>query len=380
MNARASAGDAEDAHDHVLLPAPRVVRPVRRARPDVVPVADDVLVVHQVAACRRSRRVGNGQRLDRLRLRLRRRRHRDRARVVDVVDEPDRDAPRWRRRRARRQDERPRVGLEADVVEGDVEALARAAEERADPSRDLRRRLAAVGQRPQLDGTQAGCAARSAALCARFAAWYSSSASGSRRRRASGGSARTPPPRRRRAASRAPRRAPSLHLADPGQREQAREFGAVGAPVHTRAASPPYSLAITAQCSCTRLAMCRGSGAAPASPGTPPRARSGSIAAIAAASSPPSRFEQLERRGERLLHGHLLIEHEADQERERIVASNASASGSPVKWSASGTFPDPTGAGTHRSWARSRSPMSSHGRRPADAALERPVSRSAACS
>ena len=46
---------------------------------------------------------------------------------------------------------------------------------------------------------------------------------------------------------------------------------------------------------------------------------------------------QLQRPGERRLHGHLLVEREADQQRERLVREQLVRFASPVKWSASGT-------------------------------------------
>ena len=140
----------KDADDDVLLARPRVLGPVHRARPDVLGVPDAELVVHQI------RDPGNaagldGQCLDRLRSRLGRRRHGDRARVVDVVREPDADAPLVCREQ-RGENERPRLGLEADVVERQVEALASVVQERRDLGGDARGGLPAVGERGQLDG------------------------------------------------------------------------------------------------------------------------------------------------------------------------------------------------------------------------------------
>ena len=101
-----------------------------------VAVADDVLVVHQVGnAGDGARRDGQGR--DRLGNRARRRRYRDRPRVVDVVDEPNRDTPLVRGQK-RRQNERACVGLEADVVYGDVEARACGPEEGGELAGDLR--------------------------------------------------------------------------------------------------------------------------------------------------------------------------------------------------------------------------------------------------
>jgi hypothetical protein len=89
------------------------------------------------------------------------------ARVVEVVDEPDRDAA------LRRSDDRAgnAVGhgaVEPDVVDGDVEALLRRVAEPLQLVGDLGGRLTAVRQRPQLDQA---LLALSEALCARFAAW-----------------------------------------------------------------------------------------------------------------------------------------------------------------------------------------------------------------
>ena len=173
-----------DRHDDVLLARPGVVGPVRRAGPDRLAVADDELVVHKVGnprdAARRDR-----ERLDRLRHGLRRGRDDDRRGVGDVVEKPDGDAA-LRCGEERREDERARVRLEADVVERNVERRARLREEAGDLARDVRGALASVGQRRDPDRRVRGragrhpvaAAERSAALCARLAAWYSASASG----------------------------------------------------------------------------------------------------------------------------------------------------------------------------------------------------------
>ena len=67
------------------------------------------------------------------------------------------------------------VVVQADVVERELEAPFRAAEELGDLVRDVDGGLAAVAVEPELDQP---AAARSEALYARFAAWYSASASG----------------------------------------------------------------------------------------------------------------------------------------------------------------------------------------------------------
>ena len=127
-----------DDRDHVLLPRPRVLRPVHRAGPDRLAVADRVLVVHQVGDA------GNRPRLDRQRFeqlgrRLRRRRHRDRPGVVDVVDEPDDDAALLRVDQ-RRGDELGRLVVQADVVERELQRLLCGARETRPPRVRRRRR------------------------------------------------------------------------------------------------------------------------------------------------------------------------------------------------------------------------------------------------
>jgi hypothetical protein len=70
--------------------------------------------------------------------------------VVDVVGEADGDASTSRCRQGAG-DELRRVRLEPEVVEGEVERVARGAEENRDGVGDLERSLAAVDQRPDLD-------------------------------------------------------------------------------------------------------------------------------------------------------------------------------------------------------------------------------------
>ena len=149
LEADGNAGRLDD-DDDVLLARPRIVRPVRRAAPDRVAVAHDVLVVHQI------RPAGNGrglerQRLDQIGLGLRRRR--DGRTVVDlvhVVDEPDVDAALVRTDECAA-DDVARLVVQPDVVERELERLARAVDERRDLARDVQRRLAAVGERVNLD-------------------------------------------------------------------------------------------------------------------------------------------------------------------------------------------------------------------------------------
>jgi hypothetical protein len=88
--------------------------------------------------------------------------------VVLVEREPDGHAPAGRvLERAR--DEAFRLVGEAEVVDRDVEAALRARDERGEGPRDLDRRLAAVGERPELD--QLDCCAFMRALYARLASW-----------------------------------------------------------------------------------------------------------------------------------------------------------------------------------------------------------------
>jgi hypothetical protein len=70
--------------------------------------------------------------------------------VVDVVHEPDLDAALLRRQEGR-EHQSSRVGLEADVVEREVERARRAGEELRRQARDRRRRLSAVAEGGQLD-------------------------------------------------------------------------------------------------------------------------------------------------------------------------------------------------------------------------------------
>ena len=188
--------------------------------------------------------------------------------------------------------------------------------------------LAAVGQRPQLDRHASGGLLRRshARPCGRASAPGSPRAprgeSTSPRLSCGGANSSQPGGRTPRRFASTPIDRARLHLADAGQREQAPlEVGAVAArPSRRAAASPPYSLAIARADAPARAGPCwPGSGAAPASPGRPPRARPDPSPRSASASSPPSRCDELERRGERLLHGHLLVEHEADQQRERAL-------------------------------------------------------------
>ena len=86
--------------------------------------------------------------------------------MVDVVDQTHGD-PAILRREQRAGDDLRRVVVEPDVVERELEARLRAAEELGDLVRDLDRGLPAVAVEPELDQP---AAARSDALYARFAA------------------------------------------------------------------------------------------------------------------------------------------------------------------------------------------------------------------
>ena len=94
--------------------------------------------------------------------------------MVDVVDEPDGDASILGAEQ-RSLDDLRRVVVQPDVVERQLEALLRGSEELGYLVRDVHGGLAAVAVEAKLDHP---AAARSAALWARFAAWYSASASG----------------------------------------------------------------------------------------------------------------------------------------------------------------------------------------------------------
>jgi hypothetical protein len=61
-----------------------------------------------------------------------------------------------RRREERREHEPARIGLEADVVDRDVEGLPGAREESGDPARDFGGALAAVRERDDVDRADDG--------------------------------------------------------------------------------------------------------------------------------------------------------------------------------------------------------------------------------
>jgi hypothetical protein len=79
--------------------------------------------------------------------------------MVDVVREPDRDAPRMRIAQCAADGCQEVVG-KVQVVDRDVEGMLRRADERGKRLRGLGGRLAAVGQRADFDR-----------LYSRFAAW-----------------------------------------------------------------------------------------------------------------------------------------------------------------------------------------------------------------
>ena len=72
--------------------------------------------------------------------------------MVDVVEQAHPNTA-LVRREERCEDERAGLRLEPDVVQREVERPTRVVEERRDLACDARGRLAAVGQRRQLDGS-----------------------------------------------------------------------------------------------------------------------------------------------------------------------------------------------------------------------------------
>jgi hypothetical protein len=106
--------------------------------------------------------------VDRGRIALGRRRDRRRLAVVLVEGEPDGDASPGRV--LERPGDEP-LGLvrEAEVVDRDVERALRGGDEVGERAPDLERRLAAVGECPDLD--QPDCCAFIRALYARFSSW-----------------------------------------------------------------------------------------------------------------------------------------------------------------------------------------------------------------
>jgi hypothetical protein len=88
--------------------------------------------------------------------------------VVLVEGEPDGHASPGRVLDRSRDEALGLVG-EAEVVDRDVEAALRGRDEAGERLRDLDRRLAAVGERPELD--QPDCCAFMRALYARLASW-----------------------------------------------------------------------------------------------------------------------------------------------------------------------------------------------------------------
>ena len=125
-----------------------------------------------------------------------------------------------------------------------------------------------------------------------------------------------------------------LHLADPGQREQALlEIGAVAGSRPDRRPRRRRTRSRAPRSAPARGVPCwRGSGAVRASPGRPPRARPGSIAAIAGASSPPSRFESSSGDENAFCTVTCWSSTKPIMSASGLAPRNASASGSPVKW------------------------------------------------
>jgi hypothetical protein len=124
--------------------------------------------VHQVRPARHGRGLER-QRLDEIGLGLRRRRDgRTIDDLVQVVDQPDMDAALVRADECAA-DDVARLVLQSDVVERQFECLLRAVDERRDLARDVGRRLAAVGERVNVDQSPRGDVARvgeSAGVCA----------------------------------------------------------------------------------------------------------------------------------------------------------------------------------------------------------------------
>jgi hypothetical protein len=116
-------------------------------------------VVHQVGHAGNRRR-GERERLDEQRLRPRRRGRGCVLREVDVVREPDGDAaPGGAGQRAL--DGRGEIVREVEVVDRDLERVLRRRDEGGERLGRVLGRLAAVGERPELDQ---GACARSVAL------------------------------------------------------------------------------------------------------------------------------------------------------------------------------------------------------------------------
>ena len=213
-------------------------------------------------------------------------------------------------------------------------------EERRELAGDLGGRLAAVGQRPQLDRHRSGgllCPERRlAGALGRLVVGERLAAS--RRHRGCAASARTPPSRQggRRGASRSrrPSSGPSSRRCRAAPAGAARGRRRRGLPSRRAAASPSYSLAITAQSSCTRRAMLAGKRWSAGFSRKTSSSCSGSIAAISARVE-TRRAASTARAATRTPSA----PSPAGRARSRSCSAsglsprNASASGSPVKWS-----------------------------------------------
>src|SRR5207344_923363 len=198
----------------------------------------------------------------------------------------------------RSQHEGAGIGLEADVVQRDVERPARIGEEAGDAPCDVGGPLPSVSQRVELDSRRdrarrhpVGAAARIAALCARFAAWYSASAAGESilPRQGCSGTSSCAASIPNCSASTEP--SPVIFISpNPGSAPILfRRSAASAASVQTRDASPPYSSATTAHSSCTRFAIAPGKRWIAGRSRKAASRRAGSIEAIVAASSEPTR-------------------------------------------------------------------------------------------
>jgi hypothetical protein len=138
-----------DDHDDVLAAGPGIVGPVRRAGPDRPPVADRVLVVHQVGNARnRLRR--DGETVDQGGLAAGRGEDGRGLLAVDIECEPDRDPAFLRVDDGAGDDPGGRLE-EIEVVQRQVEASSCVVEESGEAFSDLQRGLPAVRERMCLD-------------------------------------------------------------------------------------------------------------------------------------------------------------------------------------------------------------------------------------
>ena len=181
--------------------------------------------------------------------------------------------------------------------------------------------IAAFRRASRAQAGSAWRAARTAALCARFAAWYDSSASTESTSPSVGYRAREGARPRRRTASRAPRSSAFTFMSpNPGKASdpslEVLRVGRLDPQPRRRRRRTPLAIA---QRSCTRFAIAPGKRWMAGLSRNASSSRAGSIAAIARRVEVAEPLPQLERAEERRLHGHLLVEREPDQERERVA-------------------------------------------------------------